>query len=198
MDDARHVEAAPPLHFLMPVLDTWLDLLRTTSRSFPQDASFWWIEQTLVSLLSVAAWKHGIPAITEAKLKRQQRDGATSEGHVDLLMLLHEPDVDTARRVAFEAKIKWLSGTSQALPRAQRCLQEAREEATTVAAPFCDLCLALAFLVPWPNLATRPERGLELMEAAVNAACALDVPIKAWYCDSSLKYPGVVLLATRP
>jgi hypothetical protein len=176
----------------MPVLDTWLDLLQTISRSFPQNASFWWIEQTLVSLLSVAAWEHRIPAITEARLTRW-RNGVAADGHVDLLMLLHE----SGRRLAFEAKIAFLQG-SPGIGKAQRCLQDALQEATTVGAPFCDQCLALAFLVPWPNPGTGPDRGRELMDAALAAARSLSVPIKAWYFDPSLRYPGAAMLATTP
>ena len=70
MNAIKRVEVRDPLNFMKPVVETWADRVALVSRSFPQSQSSYYLESTLVSLLSGSAWSRGVPAITEVKFKR--------------------------------------------------------------------------------------------------------------------------------
>jgi hypothetical protein len=139
MNAIKRVEVRDPLNFMKPVLETWADRVALVSRSFPQSQSSYYLESTLVSLLSGAAWSHGVPAITEVKIKRVSANSADRAGRMDLLMRYGE------KRVALEAKLIW---DSELVPgniwthcelRALRSYQF-REVRPTYCSAVCSLC----------------------------------------------------------
>ncbi len=58
---------------LAPILDKWLDIYPKASFAFPQTKDAWFIEATLASLFSSAAWLSGFPAVVETRAERPNR-----------------------------------------------------------------------------------------------------------------------------
>jgi len=132
----RGLELSARADVLLPILECWLTNFERACRVFPQTRRAWYIEPTLVSLLSTASWQAGLPSIVEAKADR----AGASDPKLDLL--IQGPD----GCLAFEAKIHYVPSKPDAR-RISDKLKEALDEASQVSHPLAKRYFGLSFVL---------------------------------------------------
>lgn len=89
---------------LSPIIAEAICCFTRACRAFPQDSKRWFLEETMVGLLSSASWMSGIASIMQAKAESPR----ASNPRLDLLVDL------PSGSVAFEAKIHYVPFESDA------------------------------------------------------------------------------------
>lgn len=184
MNVIKCVEVSAPLDFLRPMLTTWADRVELVSQSFPQAHHSYYLEPTLVGLLSGSAWTHGMPSITEVKIQRTLQGSPNRAGRLDLLM--HHGKM----RIALEAKLIW---DSELIPgNVLNALSTACAEVISISGNRADILLGGVFFVPWwDNEAQRQNLKSRVLDPYEH----LQLDIKICCYDPAIDFPGAMFMA---
>jgi hypothetical protein len=184
MSIIQEVEVSSSVDFLRATLTTWVERVGLVSKAFRQAEDSYYLEATLVGLLSGAAWANGHETITEVKIRRSDASGPDRGGRLDFLM--HHGET----RIAIEAKLIW---DSEFIHRnVMDSVNTACSEVVSISGDRADVLLGGVFFVPWWN--TGAQKG-KLGANTLKPFQELKTDIKACFYDPALDYPGVMLVA---
>jgi hypothetical protein len=172
------------------VFETWIDTYAQAAREFRQERDRWYLEATLVALLSASAWRCGRPSIVEARSRRSSRNYARADLLIRAGRYTH----------AFEAKVVYVPFESNS-GRIASALAAAKKDVDRLRDPRPDVRWALAFAVLEQQ---EPETKLPdvleaLLDHARRAEPRPDV-IAAWLAHptpAGVAFPGCLLVAAR-